>query len=146
MKLIVLILCMILFRTNYGFSQRGHAHHGGQNGGRVRNNRADRLIVRSSYRPVRIDVYHPHWRPNYGYHRRWVYFPRYNFYWDNWRQGYYYRNGTVWIFNATPPPVVINVNLDKEINYELKEEDDDIDDVYKTNNSHLKTFKIDTVK
>jgi hypothetical protein len=68
------------------------------------------------------------------------------FYWDNWRQGYYYRNGAVWIFNTTPPPVIINVNLDKEPNYELKEGDDDVDDVYQINDNHLKEFKSDSIK
>ena len=151
MKSIVFILCVVLFGANNVFSQRGHGHgHGGHRGGAkvvVKNNpRGKRVVVRSPYRPAKIVVYHPHWRPNYGYHRRWVYFPRYNFYWDNWRQGYYYRNGAVWMFNTTPPPIIVNVNLDKEPNYELKEDDDDVDDVYKTNDNHVKEFKTDSVK
>jgi hypothetical protein len=50
------------------------------------------------------------------------------------------------MFNTTPPPVIVNVNLDKEPNYELKEGDDDVDDVYKTNDNHIKEFKKDSVK
>jgi len=151
MKLSVFILCVILFGANNVFSQRGHGHgHGGHRGGTKvvakNNHRGKRVVVRSRYRPANIVVYHPHWRPNYGYHRRWVYFPRYNFYWDNWRQGYYYRNGAVWMFNTTPPPIIVNVNLDKEPNYELKEDDDDVDDVYKTNDNHVKEFKTDSIK
>jgi hypothetical protein len=55
-------------------------------------------------------------------------------------------NGPVWVFNATPPPVIVNVNLDKEPNYELKENEDDIDDVYRTNSDHQKEFKEDKDK
>ena len=148
---VILILCVLLLGTNNSFSQKGHGH-GGRHGGTkvvVKNNRhphRGRVVVRSRYRPTKIVVYHPHWRPHFGYQRRWVYFPRHNFYWDNWRQGYYYRNGTVWMFNTTPPPVIVNVNLDKEPNYELKEDDDDVDDVYKTNDNHLKEFKTDSIK
>lgn len=150
-KSIILILSVLLLGTNSTFSQKGGHGHGGRHGKGTKvvvknNHHGGRVIVRSRYRPAKIVVYHPHWRPNYGYHRRWVYFPRYNFYWDNWRQGYYYRNGAVWIFNTTPPPVIVNINLDKEPNYELKEDDDDVDDVYKINDNHLKEFKTDSVK
>lgn len=157
LKKIILLVCIVTLTVTTGFSQRNHGHgdkkHARQKQGRtkviVKNNRhpyRNRVVVRSAYRPAKIVVYHPHWRPNYGYHRRWVYFPHYNFYWDNWRQGYYYRNGAVWMFNTTPPPIIVNVNLDKETNYELKEDDDDVDDVYKTNDNHLQEFKTDSIK
>jgi hypothetical protein len=158
MKSVIFMLCILLIGTNSVFSQKGGRGHGKGNGhGNAKNQRGtrvvvknhprgNRVIVKSKYRPAKIVVYHPHWRPNYGYHRRWVYFPRHNFYWDNWRQGYYYRNGAVWIFNTTAPPVIINVNLDKELNYELKEDDDDVDDVYQINDNHLKEFKTESVK
>ena len=146
-NVIVLVACMLMLGTNLGFSQRGgHGHAGHHGGARVvvkNHHRGNRVMVRSVYRPAKIGMYYPHWRPNYGYHRRWVYFPRHNFYWDNWRQGYYYRNGTVWIFNTTPPPTVVNINLAEEKNYELKEDQDDVDDVYKTPNpSELKTDSV----
>lgn len=144
-KIIVLIIS-ILLGTNAAFAQRGHAKgHGGHGHGAkvvVRGGHPHRRVVaRSHYRPAKIVVYHPHWRPAYEYHRRWVYFPRHNFYWDNWRQGYYYMNGQTWVFNVSPPPVIVNVNLEKEKNYELKEDEDDVDDVYKTNDGHKTDYK-----
>jgi hypothetical protein len=102
-----------------------------------RHYRHQRVVVkRSLYRPAKVVVYHPYWRPHYAYHRRWVYFPRYNLYWDNWRNHYVFWNGTVWISQATVPPVIVNVNLDKEKSVELREEEDDVDDVYNTNDTH----------
>ncbi|MEO6303554.1 MAG: hypothetical protein ABIP51_10300, partial [Bacteroidia bacterium] len=74
----------------------------------------------------------PHWRPNYAYNRRWVFFPKYNLYWDNWRNHYVYLNGVVWVSQPTPPPVIVNVNLADEPNQELSEDKDDVDDVYQT--------------
>ncbi len=148
---LILILVMSSFVNTYAQGRGGGRgyHRGGARVG-VRNNngwrRNNEFIVRSPYRPGRIGVYYPVWRPAYAYHRRWVYFPRYNFYWDNWRQGYYYRSGPVWMFNTSPPPAVININIQNEKNYELKEKDDDVDDVYKTNNTHKTEFAADTLK
>jgi hypothetical protein len=154
-KLIVFSISILLM-TNSVYSQRSRGN--GNKVGRenrhkntkvvVKNNhrQSSRVVIRSPYRPAKVAVYHAHWRPNYSYHRRWVYFPRYNFYWDNWRQGYYYRNGAVWMFNVTPPPVIVNVNLEKEPNYELREDDDDVDDVYKTNDTHVNEFRTDSIK
>jgi hypothetical protein len=44
-------------------------------------------------------------------------------------------------FNTTPPPVIININIDKEKQYELKEGDDDVDDVYQTNDDSSNEYK-----
>ena len=152
-KTIVLAIC-ILLGTNHAFSQKGHGKdHGGKGGhGGHHKQGGSKIIVKnghhgnrvkSVYRPSKMVVYHPHWHPEHSYNRRWVYFPRYNFYWDNWRQGYYYMNGPAWVFKTSPPPAVININLEKEKNYELKEDDDDFDDVYKTNDKHKTEFKED---
>lgn len=100
------------------------------------------VVKRSPYRPAKVVVYHPHWRPAYAYHRRWVFFPRYNLYWDNWRNHYVFWNGKVWISQAAIPPVIINVNLEKERTVELKEDEDDVDDIYKLNDTH-KTYSTD---
>jgi hypothetical protein len=94
------------------------------------------IVKRSPYRPAKIIVYHPYWRPQYAYHRRWVFFPHYNLYWDNWRNHYVFWNGTVWISQAAAPPVIVNVNLEKERSVELKEDEDDVDDIYKQNDTH----------
>jgi hypothetical protein len=42
--------------------------------------------------------------------------------------------------------VIVNVNLEKEPNYELREDDDDVDDVYKTNDTHVNEFRTDSIK
>lgn len=158
-KTIVLSIC-ILFGTGQAFSQKGNGkghgkgqgkehgsghHKHGDNKVIVKNNHGHpNGKVKSVYRPSKMVAFHPHWHPARSYNRRWVYFPRYNFYWDNWRQGYYYMKGSgIWVFKSTPPPVVINVNLEKEENYELKEDEDDDDNIYKTNDGHKSEFKPD---
>ena len=108
--------------------RRGHAHN--------------RVIIRKSvYRPRVIVVNRPVWARHRQFNRRWVYFPKYNMYWDNWRNMYVYRNNMVWVMNATPPPVVVNVNIEEEKSYELKEDEDDVDDVYNNNSSHEKEYE-----
>jgi hypothetical protein len=140
---IITLLGTLLLTTNRSFAQRGNGgHHGnGHQHGNGRQHMNNRVIVRSHYRPKTIVVYHPIWAPRHNYNRRWVYFPRQNFYWDNWRQMYVYRSGAVWIFNATPPPAAININIENEKHYELKEVEDDTDDVYKTNDNHQTEYK-----
>lgn len=96
------------------------------------------VVKRSPYRPAKVVVFHPVWRPKYAYYRRWVFFPKYNLYWDNWRNHYVFWNGTIWLSQPTAPPVIVNVNLENEKSKELKEEDDDVDDIYKDNESHKK--------
>jgi hypothetical protein len=114
-----------------------------QRGGRRAHPRAQRahVVKRSIYRPAKIVVYHPVWGPKFSIYRRWVFFPRYNFYWDNWRNQYLFWNGMAWVIMATPPPAVINVNLQTEQHYELKENEDDLDDVYKNNSTHKQEYK-----
>jgi hypothetical protein len=150
LKAVVFSICMILI-TNSVFSQKGHGNGHGKGNGHghkgskvvVKNGHPHgKVVVKSRYRPAKMVVYHPHWRPAASFHRRWVYFPRHNFYWDNWRQGYYYMNGPVWVFNATPPPVIVNVNLANERNYELQENEDDVDDVYIVNGKHKTVYII----
>lgn len=96
------------------------------------------VVKRSNHRPAKVVVFRPHWRPAYAYHRRWVYFPRRNFYWDNWRNHYVFWSGGVWVSQAAAPPALVNVNLEKEKQRELAEENDDVDDVYRANTDHQK--------
>jgi hypothetical protein len=105
--------------------------------------RPNRVVVvkRSVYRPHRVIVYRPYWRPYYACKRRWVYFPRYNVYWDNWRNHYVFWNGTIWSSQPTRPALIVNVNLEKEKSTELKETEDDIDDVYASNDTHKTEYK-----
>ncbi len=147
-KYLTLILIFIAFSTSNSFAQRGghggrhgYGHHNNR-GVVVRNNRhVNRIIVRSMYRPNNIVVFHPYWGIKRSFNHRWVYFPRHNFYWDNWRNVYVYRSGAVWVSNQTPPPVIVNVNINEEKHYELKENEDDVDDVYSTNDLHKTEYK-----
>jgi len=140
---ILIVLAVLAANPNQLLAQRGRGgNHPHVKGKAVRKQHPHhRVIVRSRYRPAKIVVFHPHWAPKRAYNRRWVFFPRYNFYWDNWRQMYVYRNGTVWIVNAPPPPTVVNINIDNEKQYELKEIEDDVDDVYQTNETHQTEYK-----
>ncbi len=140
----ICLLTLGLTISTVSFAQGRHGGHGGghHNGG---GHHKGKVIVgkRSHYRPAKIIVYHPGWRKNYSYNRRWVYFPKHNFYWDNWRNHYMFWNGTIWLSQTTPPPVIVNVNLATEKHYELKEIDDDVDDVYSSNNDHKTEYKPD---
>lgn len=155
-KSFALILIVLVCSSLNGLAQHGGGQgggHGGRGGGQdgnhrnrggvvIQNNRQpNRVIVRSVYRPNKIIVYHPYWGMKRNFNRRWVYFPRYNFYWDNWRNCYVYRNGNVWITNTVPPSTIVNININNEKHYELKEQDDDVDDVYKTNDTHQTEYK-----
>jgi len=112
-------------------------HGGGRHGGHGRHRNKVVVVKRSRFRPAKVVVYHP---PAYAYHRRWVYFPGYNLYWDNWRNHYVFWNGSVWLSQPTAPPVIVNVNLEKEKSSELKETDDDEDDIYKSNEAHKNEY------
>ncbi len=127
----ILIVSLLAMSSKVAAQKKGgHPHHN--------HPKAKRAVVvkRSVYRPAKVVVFHPVWRPKYAYHRRWVYFPKYNLYWDNWRNHYVFLNGPVWVSQAAAPPVIANVNLESEASKELKEEDDDTDDIYKDNSAH----------
>ncbi len=143
MKTIKFILAIsFLFSSSLYFAQkRGNNPH--QRGNQQHRGKKVVVVKHSRYRPNKVRVYHPHWHPNYSYNRRWVFFPRHNMYWDNWRNHYVFWNGTIWVSQTTAPAVIVNVNLDKEKAVELKDEEDDIDDVYKANDTHKSQYKPD---
>lgn len=156
-RTLTMMLSIVLLFASMSLAQRGDGHGGGNGRGqhkirshhsngnvRHRRHRHNRVVIhRSVYRPRVVVVHHPLWAPNRGYNRRWVYFPRYNFYWDNWRNVYVYRNETIWITNPSLPPALININIGAERNYELNDSEDDIDDVYNTNGKHIETYPSD---
>lgn len=141
MKSVKLLLIVVALITSLSTM---HAQRG-QHGHPHKNHPHKKVVVvkRSPYRPHKVVVYHPAWRPAYAYHRRWVYWPKYNLYWDNWRNHYYFWNGTVWLSQPTAPPVVVNVNLEKEKHSELKEEEDDNDEIGTSNSQHKTEYKED---
>ena len=132
------ILLTLLFTTPSILAQKGHDHNKGHGHGKGHGKGPDKVVVvkKSHYRPSHVVVFHPHWRPSYEYHRRWVYFPQYNLYWDNWRNHYVYLDGNVWVSRPTAPSIIINVNLEKVSNRELEENYDDEDAVYIYNRKH----------
>jgi hypothetical protein len=128
------LICFILFAifmTEESFAQRHHRHRG----------RKVVVVKHSRYRPRRVTVFRPAWHPQWTCQRRWVYFPRHNFYWDNWRNAYVVHGGSVWVIQKTPPPSAANVNLANEKYYELNEADDDNDEIAVANSEHKEKYK-----
>jgi hypothetical protein len=130
--------CLLAFgilTTTENFSQRNHGHHGG-----YRHHNKVMVVRRSPFRPTKIVVYHPSWGPSLACQRRWVFFPKYNLYWDNWRNHYVFLNAGVWVSQAMAPPFVVNVNLGKAKYTELRDSDDDTDDIYNSNVQHRSQY------
>jgi hypothetical protein len=128
----ILIVSLLTVSSKVAAQKKGHNHHHGH-----KHRHGKKVVVkRSAYRPAKVVVFHPVWRPKYAYNRRWVFFPKYNLYWDNWRNHYVFLNGPIWVSQAAAPPIIVNVNLENENSKELKEEEDDIDDIYKDNSAH----------
>lgn len=119
-------------------AQRGGGHRAYPH--RYHGNRV-MVVKRSPFRPAKIVVFHPVWGPKFAFYHRWIFWPGYNLYWDNWRNSYFFWNGVMWVASVTPPPVVVNINIQNEKHYEMKESEDDIDDVYKDNSAHQKEYK-----
>ncbi|QKG79324.1 hypothetical protein [Tenuifilum thalassicum] len=102
---------------------------------------AKKVVVVKKTRPHRVKkvvVYHPRWAHKKVFHHRWVYFPRYNFYWDNVREVYVYKRGTVWVTSVKAPEVIVNADLENEKQVELSEDNDNVDEVYLKNDEHQK--------
>ncbi|MDP2385032.1 MAG: hypothetical protein Q8M29_01555 [Bacteroidota bacterium] len=130
-KISLSVILFILLQSTSLFAQKkAHHKHGGNKKVVVVKNHHHH--GHKHYKPV----YHPVWGPKIGFYRRWVFFPRYNFYWDNLNSQYVYWGGNVWIRTASPPPAIINVNISNEKKYELKEPEDTINDIYGNNSAH----------
>lgn len=138
----LLIISLVLSTVIYGQGRHG-GNHGNGNHGNGNHGNGNGRVKGSPFRPNKIYVYHPSWHKNHSYNRRWVFFPKYNIYWDNWRNHYMFYNGTVWLSQSTPPPVIVNVNLVDEKHYELKENDDDNDEINSANTNHKSEYKPD---
>jgi hypothetical protein len=145
MKSIQSILVIgLFFLSSIFYAQKGKNHNGGHDNGHRghgNNHRNGAMMKHSHYRPKHAGVYHPHWHSNYSYNRRWVYFPKYNMYWDNWRNHYVFWNGNLWMSQANTPAMIININLQNEKRNELNEDEDDRDDIFNSNDNHKSTYK-----
>lgn len=129
---------MLLFLS---ISLELNAQRNPRHGNRGRHHKKVVVVKRSPFRPARVSVYYPRWRPTHAYSRRWIYFPKYNLYWDNWREHYVFWNGKAWLSQAAVPAVIVNVTLENEKSTELKEEEDDEDDIYRANSDHKSSYK-----
>ncbi len=90
----------------------------------------------------KVKVYHPHWAPRANFKHRWVYFPRHNFYWDNFRNVYVIRTGTIWVTSKTTPKEIENIDLSKEKSIELSEEYDTQEAIQDKNEEHQTEYKV----
>lgn len=144
LKLFILTILLLSFSL-VSYAQRGHTHGKGnpRKAVMVKQHHHPKkiVVVRSKYRPHNAIVFHPYWAPAKVCHRRWVFFPKHNLYWDNWRNVYFFWNGTIWVSQPKPPAIIVNINLEKEKHYELKENEDDLDDVYQSNKTHKTEYK-----
>lgn len=140
MRTVFLLVFSLLLQVAVAQRGGGHGHHGNGRPVKVVHQHPKKVVVvhRSPYRPRTVVVYHPGWGPNYAYNRRWVYFPRRNMYWDNWRNHWVFFNGTIWISQPACPPGVREQELKNDRQHELSEDNDDVDDVYKNNAVHQK--------
>jgi hypothetical protein len=140
-KLWLLAFCYMVCITNMRAQHRpnnkekGNIEHHNHNYHRAGNNNPT-YHNPSNYRPrIRVN-YHPSWSHHSLYRRRWIYFPKYNFYYDNWRQMYYFQNNAQWYINVNLPTALLNINIDNENHFPLNEDEDDIDEIYRNNKHH----------
>lgn len=149
LKLTLIVLLALIIQVNPAIAQKGHHHGGGGGYKKVYVNKPynNKVVVVKNYHPhyhhhphYYRRAYHPFWGPPVGYYRRWVYFPHYNFYWDNYSSMYVYWGPGGWVRAAALPPALININISNEKKYELKEDDDKVDDIYDNNTSHKKEY------
>jgi hypothetical protein len=88
-------------------------------------------------------VYHPVWAPKSVYRHRWVFFPRYNFYWDNLHNVYVVETGSIWVVTEKRPNEIEGIDLLKEKSVELGEESDSVDTIQEMNLDHQKQYKVE---
>ncbi len=101
------------------------------------------VVKHKNHKVKKVKVYRPRWSPRADFHRRWVYFPRHNFYWDNHRNVYVVRTGTVWVVSKRVPKELENIDLSKEKSVELSEETDEQDSIQEKNAEHQNEYKIE---
>ena len=63
----ILVLSLLIMSSKVAAQKKGH-HHPHKH----RHAKKAVVVKRSAYRPAKVVVFHPVWRPKYAYHRRWV--------------------------------------------------------------------------
>jgi len=102
--------------------------------------RSEVVAVRKGPKSSMSRHYRPKWHPRHQFERRWVYFPRYNMYWDNYREVYVYSHYGRWVAYPEPPRIAINADLTSERFFELGVELDTRNDVFSLNARHRVVF------
>lgn len=134
---VLLIIVFLLIAFNKPANSQGNRSNERHPNGKV-------VVVKSkNHHFRRARVYHPHWAPRVSYRHRWVYFPRYNFYWDNFRNVYVFRTGTIWVTSTNAPQEVEKVDLSSVKKVELNENNDSKNAIQNNNDEHKSVYKID---
>lgn len=117
MKTIAVIITMIPILC---YSQRGHnkGNHGGNNGKHFKNNSHPIAYYKeSNHHHKRKGP--PYWAPAHGYKHRYVFFPEYRCYYDNFSGKYIYRRGPIWVTSINLPTFMFNVSLARKIELDI---------------------------
>lgn len=120
MKAILYVLLALLVPA-YTFAQRGHGKH------YHKHDRQPRTVVHNHNvyvynSPVKVKRKGPpRWAPAHGYKHRYVYFPEYRCYYDNFQGVYVYRNGTVWVTSVYQPRFIVNIGVTRKVELSIDE-------------------------
>ena len=101
------------------------------------------IVVKKKHGFFKRKVVYHSWVAGIEFKHRWVYFPRYNFYWDGYRKVYLVNTGVVWVVSKTAPKEVIQADLSKEKKVELGEEYDTTDSIQDKNTEHKTKYQVD---
>lgn len=132
--------------NGHGNSQ-GHGNTQGHGNGQGHGNEHAKSVVyvKESHHPApashgyyhqKVKVYHPCWSKTRVYNTRWVYCPRYNFYWDNYNNMYLYISNGNWVRSYGPPGYY---NLPGQRYYEIRD-CDGIDYIQNRNEIHIQLY------
>lgn len=99
-------------------------------------------VVRKKPPVKKTKIYHPAWGPKFTFRNRWLYFPRYNFYWDNVQNVYIIKRGNAWVVLNSKPKEVEKVDLVTERIVELNDEENKTDAIQEKNSEHKAKYKV----
>ncbi len=134
---VLLVIVFSLIAFNKSASSQGNRNNERRSNGKV-------VVVKNKKHHFRkARVYHPHWAPRVRFRHRWVYFLRYNFCWDNFRNVYVYRTGTIWVTSTNAPQEAEKVDLSLVKKVELNENNDSKDAIQNNNDEHKSVYKVD---
>lgn len=65
----------------------------------------------------------PPWAPAHGYRHRYIYFPQYACYYDNYYGIYYYKTGSFWYKTSLKPSFILNISTAKKVELTIDNEE-----------------------